>query len=293
MLSVIFHHFLANHLITGSGIEISQSYGDIGYYVGRNDTRITFNIIYNIWSVIVLLLLTYYRFDGNEWFLNMSLIFDEIKTQSLNRSIDQILKKLLFFTKFATSCIIFNTILFLFYVLFSNYSNLFNLDKNCFLFIYISLEVVFNAGFGSIVICRAVAKYIFITKLSTLLFNDINKDFVEIMRNGNSHYFKNCFIKYYKICDLVNESNKFLKIVYIIYSSAIITFSSYALYHIIFSNADNIFKLIIGFLGINYITILFALSLITGNIDNEAKKSLHVIHGYASYPNDSNIIFQV
>jgi hypothetical protein len=38
---------------------------------------------------------------------------------------------------------------------------------------------------------------------------------------------------------------------------------------------------------------IFLLSLITGNIDFEAKKSLHLIHGCAKNIFDSRILFQV
>jgi len=289
----LFRLLLANYLISGQEIELSTSYTDFGYYLGRSDTRTTMNIINIIWLILILLLLTHYRFDRNQWLLNMNSILKEIITQSLERKINKYSKKLLFFLKFSTLCIIFNAIILVFNIWILKFPSLLDFDKNFFLFIYFSIDITLFAILGSLVICRIVANYVLITKLNILLFNEINKDFIRIMKNGNSHQLNNCLIIYYKICDFVNESNRFLRPIYIIYSSTTISMFTYSLYQIIFSEFDIIYKLVIGFFQINNMIILLLLSHITGNIDNEAKKSLHIIHGSVSYLNDCQIVFKV
>ncbi len=106
---------------------------------------------------------------------------------------------------------------------------------------------------------------------------------------------KNFFLKHNKICEFTYEADRDLRPIFIIYSSSSNSFTLYSLYHIIFSESTtnpmiNIFILTNTIL---ITSLTFLLSLMTGNIDLEAKKALHSIHGYVKYSFGSRILFQV
>jgi hypothetical protein len=67
------------------------------------------------------------------------------------------------------------------------------------------------------------------------------------------------------------------------------------LYHLLFSEFGiySMIKVISLMITLFFTSSIFMLSLITGNIDFEAKKGLHLIHGCAKNIFDSRVLFQV
>jgi uncharacterized membrane protein len=134
-----------------------------------------------------------------------------------------------------------------------------------------------------------------ICKFITIAFNEVNHDFEIALKSGKFNELKNSFEKHIKICEFVEEANKALRSIFIIYSSTTIIFTVYMLYHLLFSESstNSMTNAILLMIALFFISSIFILSLITGNIDFEAKKSLHLIHGCAKNIFDSRILFQV
>jgi hypothetical protein len=148
---------------------------------------------------------------------------------------------------------------------------------------------------GSVILPRFLSIYYIICKFITIAFNEVNQDFEIALKSAKFNELKNLFEKHHKICEFAYEANKALRSIFIIYSSTMSTFTVYMLYHLLFSKSStnsmvNAVSLIIALFLTSSI---FLLSLITGNIDFEAKKSLHLIHGCAKNIFDSRILFQV
>jgi hypothetical protein len=73
------------------------------------------------------------------------------------------------------------------------------------------------------------------------------------------------------------------------------SFTVYFLYHLIFSESsiDPMNNALVFIIDKFFISLLFLLSLTTGNIDFKSKKAFHSIHGYTMYAFGSKVLFQV
>jgi len=171
-----------------------------------------------------------------------------------------------------------------------------NLSKNYFfsnLFYFIEGLIIGN--FGSVIVSRFVSIYYIICNFITIAFNEVNHDFEISLESGKFNELKNLFEKHNKICEFAYEANKALRSIFIIYSSTMSTYTVYLLYHLLFSQFSiySMINAIILIIALFFTSSIFFLSLITGNIDFEAKKSLHLIHGCTKNIFNSRVLFQV
>ncbi len=281
---------LLNFLINNNETERLIVYADPGYYVGKQNTRIMVNIIYISYAFCFLFFNSYYRFDRLEWLLNMNTIYNEFKTDSIESRTSESVEKAIRVFKFLKIYYICLLILLVIFVCSTN------LSKNYFLSIlFFAIEAMTIGSLGSVILPRFLSIYYIICKFITIAFNEVNQDFEIALKSAKFNELKNLFEKHHKICEFAYEANKALRSIFIIYSSTMSTFTVYMLYHLLFSKSStnsmvNAVSLIIALFLTSSI---FLLSLITGNIDFEAKKSLHLIHGCAKNIFDSRILFQV
>jgi hypothetical protein len=279
-----------NFLINDNSTELLVLLADPGYYIGRNNTRIMDNMIYIAFDFNYLLLIFFYSIDNFEWLLNMNRIFNDIKTDSIDEKILKSVNKVKKFLKFIN---IYNSFMvsLLFFIVW-----IINLSKDYFFSnLFFLIEALIIANFGSFVISRLLSVYYMICKILKICFNEVNHDFEIALKSGNINELKNLFEKHNKICELTYEANKALRPIFIIYSSTMSSFTVYSLYQILFSKSSTytIINAIILMNNILFTSLTFLLSLITGNIDFEAKKAFHLIHGYVKYLFGSRILFQV
>jgi hypothetical protein len=171
-----------------------------------------------------------------------------------------------------------------------------NLSKN-YLFsnLFYAIEAIIIGNLASVIVSRFLSIYYIIFNFITIAFNEVNNDFEIALKSGKFNELKNLFEKYIKICEFVEEANKALRSIFIIYSSTTIIFTVYMLYHLLFSDSstNSMINAILLIITLFFTSLIFLLSLITGNIDFEAKKSLHLIHGCAKNVFDSRVLFQV
>jgi hypothetical protein len=134
-----------------------------------------------------------------------------------------------------------------------------------------------------------------ICKFITIAFNEVNHDFEIALKSRNVNESKNLFEKHNKICEFTYEANKALRSIFIIYSSTMSSVAVYTFYHVLFSksSANPLINAVLLMIVMFFASLTFLLSLITGNIDFEAKKAFHLIHGCAKYPFGYKILFQV
>jgi hypothetical protein len=281
---------LLNFLINNNETELLIVYADPGYYVGKQNTRITVNIIYISYAFCYLLFNSYYRFDRLELLLNMNTIYNEFKTDSIVSKTSESVKKVMRVFKLLNiynSCIVSFVIFFIW---------LTNLSKNYFLSnLFFAIEAINTGNLESVIVIRFLSIYYIICKFITIAFNEVNQDFEIALKSGKFNELKNLFEKHNKICEFIEEANKALRSIFIIYSSTMSTFTVYKLYHLLFSESsiNPIINAILLIITLFFTFVIFLLSLITGNIDFEAKKSLHLIHGCAKNIFDSRVLFQV
>jgi hypothetical protein len=280
---------LQNFLINNNETELLILYADPGYYLGKQ-IRIMANIIYILYLFCYQLLISYYRFDRLEWLLNMNSIYNEFKTDSIESKTSESVKKVIRVLKFLSIyniCIISS---FQFILSSRNFSK-----KYFFSNLFQLIEGIIIGNLGSVIVSRFLSIYYIICKSITIAFNEVNHDFEIALKSGKFNELKNLFEKHNKICEFSYEANKALRSIFIIYSSTMSIYAVYILYYFLFSKSsiystiNQIFLILVLF----FIYSIFFLSLITGNIDFEAKKSLHLIHGCAKNIFDSRALFQV
>jgi hypothetical protein len=290
VLFTIIRLFLLNFLINNNETELLILYADPGYYIGKHNTRIMVNIYYICYEFCCLLLISYYRFDRLEWLLNMNTIYNEFKTDSIESKTSESVKKAIRVLKFFNFYIISLISLNLFLVLLKNLSKSY-LVSNLFYFI----EGIIIVYLCSVITSRFLSIYYIICKSITIAFNEVNHDFEIALKSGNFNELKNLFEKHNKICEFAYEANKALRSIFIIYSSTMSAFTVYMLYHLLFSESSTYFMInaIMLTATLFFTFLIFLLSFISGNIDFEAKKSLHLIHGCAKNIFDSRVLFQV
>jgi hypothetical protein len=171
-----------------------------------------------------------------------------------------------------------------------------NLSKNYFFSnLFYFIEGIIIGNLGSVIVSRFLSIYYIICNFITIAFNEVNHDFEIALKSAKFNELKNLFEKHHKICEFAYEANKALGSIFIIYSSTMSTYTVYLLYHLLFSELS-IYSIINAFLlivALFFSSSIFFLSLITGNIDFEAKNGLHLIHGCAKNIFDSRILFQV
>ncbi len=217
-------------------------------------------------------------------------IYYKFKTDSIESKTSESVKKVIRVLKFLNIYNISLISLVIFIILLTN------LSKNYFVSnLFYFIEAMIFGNFGSVIVSRFLSIYYIICKFITIAFNEVNHDFEIALKSGKFNELKNLFEKHNKICEFAYEANKALRSIFIIYSSTMSTFTVYMLYHLLFSESS-IYSMINAFslIGALFLTSsIFLLSLISGNIDFEAKKSLHLIHGCAKNIFDSRVLFQV
>ncbi len=171
-----------------------------------------------------------------------------------------------------------------------------NLSKNYFFSnLFYVIEGIIIGSLGLVIVSRFLSNFYIICKSITIAFNEVDHDFEISLKSGKFNELKNLFEKHNKVCEFAYEANKALGSIFIIYSSTMSTFTVYVLYQLLFSESSTNSMinamLLIGTLF--FTSSIFLLSLITGNIDFKAKKSLHLIHGCAKNIFDSRVLFQV
>jgi hypothetical protein len=281
---------LQNFLINNNETELLILYADPGYYVSKHNTRIMVNIGYISYAFCYLLLISYYRFDRLKWLLNMNTIYNEFKTDLIELKTSKSAKKVIRVLKLLN---IYNicSISLLIFIAFST-----NLSKKYFFSVlFYAIEGIIIASIGSVIVSRYLSIYYIICKFITIAFIEVNHDFEIALKSGKFNDLKNLFEKHNQICEFTYEANKALRSIFIIYSSTMSTFTVYVLYHLLFSESstNSMINVIMLVLTLFFTSLIFLLSLITGNIDFEAKKSLHLIHGCAKNIFDSRVLFQV
>jgi hypothetical protein len=250
-----------NFLINNNSTELLILFADPGYYIGGNNTRIMNNMTYVAFDFTNLLMILFYSFDSSEWLLNMNTIFNEIKTDSIYekilKSVNKVKKFINIYNSFMVSLLFFAVWII-------------NLSKNYFFSnLFFLIEALIIANFGSFVISRFVSVYYMICKTLKICFNEVNHDFEIALISGNINELKNSFEKHNKIFEFTNEANKALGQIFIIYSSTMSSFTVYSLFQILFSKSStySLINAIILLNNILFTSLIFLLSLITGNID--------------------------
>jgi hypothetical protein len=171
-----------------------------------------------------------------------------------------------------------------------------NLSKNYFFSnLFYVFEGIIIGNFTPVIISRFLLIYYIICKSITIAFNEVDHDFEISLKSGKFNELNNLFEKHNKICKFAYEANKALGSIFIIYSSMMSIHTVNMLYQLLFSESSTYSMInVILLIGTLFFTSsIFLLSLITGNIDFEAKKSLHLIHGCVKNIFDSRVLFQV
>jgi hypothetical protein len=220
----------------------------------------------------------------------MNTIYNEFKTDSIESKTSESVKKVKRVLKFLS---IYNISLicldhFIVYLT--------NLSKNYFFSnLFYVFEGIIIGNFTPVIISRFLLIYYIICKSITIAFNEVDHDFEISLKSGKFNELKNLFEKHNKICEFAYEANKALGSIFIIYSSMMSIHTVNMLYQLLFSGSstNSIITAMLLMGTLLFTSSIFFLSLITGNIDFEAKKSLHLIHGCAKNILDSRVLFQV
>ena len=262
--------------------------GDYGYLIGGKGTRFMFDAAYlTFWTTIIVYLIQYQMSD-NQWIFKINEIYQQIKTQSMEKSLKERTTKLIKLSKFITA--LSNILSFI--MITAVYAMNFELS---FIIVNGYFEMIFTTLVGCSLILRNIFISVFLCLKYIIVFNEINSEIIECFESleMNSNDLKSYLNKHYKCCDSLKIANKVLKPIFITFIGGSLPGTCYCLYYFIYSTQSNYIDLMLEIVLTCFVIFALILSLMINMIDFEAKKALHFIHGFALINKDKYLAFQV
>ena len=263
-------------------------YGELSTVIANRDIRLRVMISSTaiLYCLLILLLFIHYNNYENNWISRISEIYEQIKTQSMDRKLKSIANDLNKIHKYFCSLLMFTVFIFLTAIYLKN----FNLNL---VYIYHYFESLFLALFGYSLIFRSIFIILFLIQKYILIFNEINTQITNDFYSMNSNNLNSFLINHYKNCDSLKIANKFIKTNFILLLASFSPMISYCLVYFIFAKINDTLIVMAEMIIFNYFTLILILSVYISFIDVEAKKALHAIHGFSFIVSDGNMIFQV
>ena len=162
------------------------------------------------------------------------------------------------------------------------------------------LSIQLNAKIGTTLIIRQIVLMIFFCRMHCFLFNKCNEYFTHLSKNCRKKHLKTCLSFHYMLCESVEESQTFMRPMFVWITTIWCPMFCYLLYYS-FNTKESDF-MIISIVFTTFIFFSFILILLTmiAMIDIVAKDGIHSVYGcalklandkQASYPVSLNYLY--